>query len=75
MVPVSQPRACAAGLADCTAGSQATPACLSLCWAVLDLFIASARGLGRTALEHRQLWQMRAPHGPDTGVADRIRCR
>jgi len=27
---------------------------------VLDLFIASARGLGRTALEHRQPAQMRA---------------
>jgi transposase-like protein len=34
--------------------------CLSLCWAVLDLFIASARGLGLTELEHRQLAQMRA---------------
>jgi len=34
--------------------------CLSLCWAVLDLFIASARGLAFTALEHRQLAQMRA---------------
>jgi putative transposase len=34
--------------------------CLSLCWAVLNLFIASARGLGLTALEHRQLAQMRA---------------
>jgi transposase-like protein len=34
--------------------------CLSLCWAVLDLFIASARGLGLSALEHRQLAQMRA---------------
>jgi len=34
--------------------------CLSLCWAVLDLFIATARGLGLTALEHRQLAQMRA---------------
>src|SRR5262252_717679 len=34
--------------------------CLSLCWAVLDLFIACARGLALTALEHRQLAQMRA---------------
>jgi putative transposase len=34
--------------------------CLSLHWAVLDLFIASARGLGLTALEHRQLAQLRA---------------
>jgi putative transposase len=32
--------------------------CLRLSWAVLDLFIASARGLGLTALEHRQLAQM-----------------
>jgi hypothetical protein len=34
--------------------------CLSLCWAVLDLFIASARGLALTALEHRHLAQMSA---------------
>jgi hypothetical protein len=34
--------------------------CLSLSWAVLDLFIASARGLALTALGHRQLAQMRA---------------
>lgn len=40
--------------------------CLSLCWAVLDLFIASARGLGLTALEHRQLAQMRAARTAQT---------
>ena len=34
--------------------------CLSLCWAALDLFIASARALALTALEHRQLARMRA---------------
>jgi putative transposase len=34
--------------------------CLSLCWAVLDLFVGSARGLGLTPLEHRQLAEMRA---------------
>src|SRR5262252_1198295 len=34
--------------------------CLSLCWAVLDLFIASARGLGLTPFEHRRLAQMHA---------------
>jgi putative transposase len=34
--------------------------CLSLCWAVLDLFIGSARGLCLTELEQRQLAQMRA---------------
>ncbi len=33
--------------------------CLSLCWAVLDLFIDSARGLPLTALQHLQLAQMR----------------
>lgn len=33
--------------------------CLSLCWAVLDLFIASARGLGLRSLEHRELARMR----------------
>jgi transposase-like protein len=36
--------------------------CLSLCWAVLDLFIASARRLAITALEHRHLAQMRTAH-------------
>jgi hypothetical protein len=44
--------------------------CLSLCWAVLDLFIASARGLGLTALEHRQLAQMRA--APTTRTPDSL---
>jgi hypothetical protein len=38
----------------------AETSCLTLCWAVLDLFIASARGLALTALEHRQLARMRA---------------
>jgi transposase-like protein len=40
--------------------------CLSLCWAVLDLFIVSARGLALTALEHRQLAQMRADRRTQT---------
>jgi hypothetical protein len=34
--------------------------CLSLCSAVLDLFIVGARGLGLAALEQWQLAQMRA---------------
>ena len=34
--------------------------CLSLCWAGLDLFIDIAHELALTALEHRQLAQMRA---------------
>jgi hypothetical protein len=34
--------------------------CLSLCWAVMDLFIAGARGLGLTDLDREQLRQLRA---------------
>ena len=34
--------------------------CLSLCWAVLDLVVGGARGLGLTDFEHRQLADMRA---------------
>src|SRR5438128_11688129 len=33
--------------------------CLSLCWAVLDVFIAGARGLGLTDLEYRQVMQLK----------------
>jgi putative transposase len=46
--------------------------CLTLCWAVLDLFIVSARGLGLTSLEHRQLAQIHAVRTattPDTLTA------
>lgn len=32
--------------------------CLSLCWAVLDVFIAGARGLGLTDLEFREVKQL-----------------
>jgi len=41
---------------------------LSLCWAVLDLFIGGARGLGLTDLEYRQVVQLkvaRAEHDDD----------
>lgn len=34
--------------------------CLSLCWAVLDLIIAGAKGPGLTDFESRQLDEMRA---------------
>jgi transposase-like protein len=34
--------------------------CLSLCWAVLDLFISGARGLGLTDLDRQQLDRLRA---------------
>jgi putative transposase len=33
--------------------------CLSLCWAVLDLFLAGARGLGLSDLEYKQVVQMK----------------
>ena len=37
----------------------AQTSCLSLCWAVLDIFIAGARGLGLSDLEYRQVVQMK----------------
>ena len=33
--------------------------CLSLCWAVLDIFIAGARGLGLSDLDYRQVVQLK----------------
>jgi transposase-like protein len=33
--------------------------CLSVCWAVLDLFLAGARGLGLSDLEYRQVVQLK----------------
>jgi putative transposase len=33
--------------------------CLSLCWAVLDLVIAGARGLGLSDLDRRELQRLR----------------
>jgi putative transposase len=36
--------------------------CLSLCWAVLDIFIAGARGLGLSDLEYRQVVQLKIAH-------------
>jgi putative transposase len=37
--------------------------CLSLCWAVLDVFIAGARGLGLSDLEYRQIVQLKIARG------------
>jgi putative transposase len=42
--------------------------CLSLCWAVLDLVIAGARGLALTDFEHRQLADMRAAKRAQSSV-------
>ena len=33
--------------------------CLSMCWAVLDLFLAGARGLGLSDLENKQVGPMK----------------
>src|SRR5207237_953001 len=35
--------------------------CLSICWAVLDLFLAGARGLGLSDLEYKQVGPMKIP--------------
>jgi hypothetical protein len=37
--------------------------CLSLCWAILDILIAGARGLGLSDLEYRPIVQLKKP-GP-----------
>lgn len=33
--------------------------CLSMCWAVLDLFLAGARGLGLSDLEYEEVGHMK----------------
>src|SRR5204862_3478457 len=33
--------------------------CLSMCWAVLDLFLAGARGLGLSDLDYREVVQLK----------------
>jgi putative transposase len=43
--------------------------CLSLCWAVLDLIIRGARGLGLTEEDRRQLRQLSPPTPRPTPVA------
>jgi hypothetical protein len=43
--------------------------CLSLCWAVLDIFIAGARGLGLSDLEYRQVLQLRVTRADREGLA------
>ena len=36
--------------------------CLSMCWAVLDLFLAGARGLGLSDLEYKQVGPLKIAH-------------
>jgi hypothetical protein len=44
--------------------------CLSLCWAVLDLFLAGARGLGFSDLEYRQVIQMKVARQHTDDIAN-----
>ena len=46
--------------------------CLSLCWAVLDLFLAGAHGLGLSELEYRQVVQMKQDREQRTDTVSRI---
>ena len=41
--------------------------CLSLCWAVLDIFIAGARGLGLSDLEYREVVQLTSARAHSDG--------
>jgi putative transposase len=44
--------------------------CLSLCWAVLDIFIAGARGLGLSDLEYREVVQLKTARAyPDKAAS------
>jgi hypothetical protein len=38
--------------------------CLSLCWAVMDLVIAGARGMGLTSFDQPQLANLRSVRDP-----------
>jgi putative transposase len=45
--------------------------CLSLCWAVLDIFIAGARGLGLSDLEYREVVQLKTARAyPDKAASE-----
>jgi hypothetical protein len=46
--------------------------CLSLCWAVLDLVVGGARGLGLSDLERHELATLRAAGAPDPASSRRI---
>jgi putative transposase len=45
--------------------------CLSLCWAVLDIFIAGARGLGLTDVEYHQVVQLKLVRAQRAQLATR----
>ena len=46
--------------------------CLSLCWAVLDVFIAGARGLGLSDLEYREVVQLKITRAYQDQAASKV---
>ncbi len=46
--------------------------CLSMCWAVLDLFLAGAKGLGLSDLEYKQAGSMKIAHARREQTVNRV---
>ena len=46
--------------------------CLSLCWAVLDIFIAGARGLGLSDLDFREVVQLKTARAYPDKAASKV---
>src|SRR5205807_1034678 len=46
--------------------------CLSMCWAVLDLFLAGAHGLGLSDLEYREVVQLKLAREFPTHTATKV---
>jgi putative transposase len=46
--------------------------CLSLCWAVLDIFIAGARGLGLSDLDYREVVQLKTARAYPDKAASKV---
>ena len=46
--------------------------CLSLCWAVLDVFIAGARGLGLSDLDYREVVQLKNARAYSNQTASKV---
>ena len=46
--------------------------CLSLCWAVLDLFITGARGLGLSDLDYREVGQLKTARAYSHNATGRV---
>ena len=46
--------------------------CLSMCWAVLDLFLAGARGLGLSDLEYKQVDALKIDHAHGQRTVNKV---